>query len=291
MTASVAHPRRTARLWRQATARFLDSRSGRLATGVLLLLVIAALLGPALSPYDAAETDWQAVGVSPTLDGQHWLGTDRLGRDLFVRTLEGLRVSLGIGLLAALISVVIGTAVGTVAGYAGGRRDAVLMRIVDVLYAVPYLLFVILLTVVVGRDPWLLFAAIGAIGWLSTARIVRSQALSLMQRDFIAAAVACGASPSHIVLRHLWPNMAGLVVVQATLTVPQMILAEGFLSFLGLGVQEPLSSLGNLIADGTVDMETAPWMLLAPGLVLFVLVLACNTAGDALRAALDPRVD
>lgn len=291
MSIEGADSQRQETLWRQATGRVLRSRAARVAAVTLLLLVLAALLGPALSPHDAAGTDWQAVGVAPTLDGQHWLGTDRLGRDLFVRTLEGLRMSLGIGVMAALISIVIGTAVGTFAGYAGGRRDAFIMRVVDVLYAVPYLLFVILLTVVAGRDPWLLFAAIGAIGWLSTARIVRSEARALMQREFVAAAVACGAGPSRVVLRHLWPNVAGLVVVQATLTVPQMILAEGFLSFLGLGVQEPLASLGNLIADGAIDMETAPWMLLAPAVVLFVLVLALNLAGDALRNALDPRVD
>ncbi|MCC7199338.1 MAG: ABC transporter permease [Gammaproteobacteria bacterium] len=291
MTVEGADSQRQETLWRQATGRVLRSQSARVAGGALLLLVLAALLGPALSPHDAAGTDWQAVGVAPTLERQHWLGTDRLGRDLFVRTLEGLRMSLGIGVMAALISIVIGTAVGTFAGYAGGRRDAFIMRVVDVLYAVPYLLFVILLTVVAGRDPWLLFAAIGAIGWLSTARIVRSEARALMQREFVAAAIACGAGPARVVLRHLWPNVAGLVVVQATLTVPQMILAEGFLSFLGLGVQEPLASLGNLIADGAIDMETAPWMLLAPAVMLFALVLALNLVGDALRNALDPRVD
>lgn len=277
--------------WQAAASRLAQSRAALAAMGALAALLVLAIAGPMVSPHGAATLDWQAVGIPPTTAGQHWLGTDRLGRDLFVRTLAGLRVSLAVGLLATLISVTIGVGWGAIAGYAGGRIDAVMMRFVDVLHALPFVFFVILLTVVFGRAPGLLFVAIGAVGWLTTARVIRGQALALRQRDFIAAAIISGASPGRVIRRHLLPNLAGTAVVYATLLVPQMILAESFLSFLGIGIQEPLASLGSLVADGAAEMEAAPWMLVVPGSVLATLILSLNYLGDGLRDAFDPRED
>jgi oligopeptide transport system permease protein len=256
---------------------------------VLAVFAVLAVVGPHASPWAFDALDWERIGVGPSLDGSHWLGTDRLGRDLYVRTLHGVRVSLAIGLLATVVSLAIGVAWGAVAGYAGGRVDALMMRIVDVLYSLPYVFFVILLTVVFDRHPLTVFVAIGAFGWLTMARVVRGQALSLRHREFVEAAVAAGMTPSRVLWRHVVPNLAGPVIVYATLTVPQMILVESFLSFLGLGVQEPLASLGNLMADGAAEMEGAPWLLLVPGACLVTIVLALNFLGDALRDALDPR--
>lgn len=267
-------------------------RGNRAAVAGLLLLTTFAVLavaGPLASPWSYDALDWDHVGVGPTVEASHWFGTDRLGRDVFVRTLQGIRVSLAIGLLATIVSLVIGVTWGAIAGYAGGRVDAAMMRVVDVLYSLPYVFFVILLTVVFDRHPLTVFVAIGAFGWLTMARVVRGQALSLRHREFVEAAVAAGLPPARIVWRHVVPNLAGPVVVYATLTVPQMILTESFLSFLGLGVQEPLASLGNLMADGAAEMESAPWLLLVPGACLVAIVLALNFVGDGLRDALDTR--
>lgn len=275
----------------EAWTRFARHRVAVAATVVALCLVALALAAPAVSPHAPQSLDWEATGVSPTLARSHWLGTDRLGRDLFARTLAGLRISLLIGLAASAVSLVIGVTWGAVAGYIGGRVDAAMMRIVDILSALPYVFFVILLTVALGREPWLLFVAIGAVGWLTTARVIRGHAMALRRREFVTAAIVAGATPGRIVVRHLLPNLAGTIAVYATLAIPQMILAESFLSFLGLGIQEPLASLGNLVADGAVEMETAPWMLLVPGGVLATLVLCLNFIGDGLRDALDPRAD
>ncbi len=276
-------------LWSDARRRLVANRAAVASLWLLAAIAVLAVAGPHLSPWAFDALDWERMGVGPTTDGSHWLGTDRLGRDLYVRTLYGARVSLAIGLLATVVSLAIGVAWGAIAGYAGGRIDAVMMRVVDVLYSLPYVFFVILLTVVFDRHPLTVFVAIGAVGWLTMARVVRGQALSLRHREFVEAAVAAGVPPARIVWRHVVPNLAGPVIVYATLTVPQMILIESFLSFLGLGVQEPLASLGNLMADGAAEMETAPWMLLVPGTCLVAIVLALNFLGDGLRDALDPR--
>ena len=276
-------------LWREGLERLAANRAAVASLAVLLALGLLSVVGPSLSPYAGDELDWQHMGVPPQWEGGHWLGTDRLGRDLFVRTLQGTRLSLVVALLATGVSLLLGVGWGAAAGYAGGRRDAVMMRLVDVLYALPTIFFVIVLTVAFGRSPAVLLLAIGAVGWLTMARVVRGQALALMQRDFVEAAIAAGAGPSRIILRHLVPNLTGTVVVYATLMVPQMILVESFLSFLGIGIQEPLASLGNLIADGANEMESAPWILLVPATVLVVIVFCFNFLGDGLRDALDPR--
>jgi oligopeptide transport system permease protein len=275
--------------WVRSWGRLRRSRTAQLAAAVLAVIAVLALLGPMWSAFPYDRLDWQHIAVPP-LASAHWLGTDRLGRDLYVRTLYGVRLSLAIGLTATAVSVVIGVAWGATAGFLGGRVDGAMMRIVDVLNSLPYLFLVIALTTLFGRgNPYVLFAAIGAVGWLTMARIVRGQALSVRRRLFIEAAIASGASTPRILLRHVVPNVLGPVVVYAALTVPQMILFESFLSFLGLGVQEPLASLGSLIRDGAQQMGSAPWLLIVPASVLIALLLAFNFLGDGLRDALDPR--
>ena len=280
----MAEPGRRSDAWR----RLRRNRLAVTSIVVILLLAVMSLVGPSLSPHAYDQLDWTTLASPPTSSGSHWHGTDQLGRDLFVRTLYGARVSLLIALLATAVSVVIGVAWGTTAGYIGGRLDSIMMRVVDVLYSLPYIFFVIVLTVLFGRSLVLLFIAIGAVGWLTMARIVRGQTLSLRRREFIEAAVATGASTPRILLRHVAPNVVGPVVVYTSLIIPQMILFESFLSFLGLGVQEPLSSLGSLVAEGAAGMESSPWMLIVPASVLVVLLVCCTFLGDGLRDALDP---
>jgi oligopeptide transport system permease protein len=278
-------------LWGDARRRLRGNRAAVAAIAFIGLLVLAALLGPLVSPYALDEVDWNLSPLAspPSLANGHWFGTDSNGRDLFVRVWAGTQVSLLVALLATAVSVAIGVAWGATAGYLGGRVDGWMMRVVDVLYALPYMFFVIILTVVFGRSLWLIFLAIGAVGWLTMARIVRGQALALRGREFVTAAVALGLPAHRIIARHIVPNVLGTVIVYATLTVPQVILFESFLSFLGLGVQEPYTSLGRLVAEGAAEMETAPWQLLAPSAVLALLLLALNFLGDGLRDALDPR--
>jgi oligopeptide transport system permease protein len=257
---------------------------------VVLLFALLAVSAPALSRYAYDALDWQNLAAPPFSAASHWLGTDRLGRDLFVRTLYGVRISLLISIVTTSISIAIGVTWGAIAGYVGGRTDELMMRFVDVLYSLPYLFIVIILVTVFQRGSLpVLFFAMGAVGWLTTARIVRGQTLALKSREFVEAARATGLGPAAILLRHIIPNLVGAAVVYATLTIPQMVLFESFLSFLGLGVQEPLASLGSLINDGAQEMETAPWMLLAPAGSLVVLLVCFNLLGDALRDALDPR--
>lgn len=285
-----AAPRR-AGLWADAWSRLRRSRAAWLAALVLLAVVLAALVGPSLSVYGVDQVDWtqSTLASPPSLEAGHWFGTDANGRDLFVRTWIGTRMSLLVAVLATVVSVAVGVAWGATAGYLGGRVDDWMMRFVDVLYALPYMFFVIILTVVFGRSLVLIFLAIGAVGWLTMARIVRGQALALRQREFVEAAIALGLPARTIIFRHIVPNVLGTVVVYATLTVPQVILFESFLSFLGLGVQEPLTSLGRLVAEGALEMETSPWLLLVPSSVLGAILLALNFLGDGLRDALDPR--
>ena len=277
-------------LWSDARRRLRDNRAARAALVLLALLAVAALVAPALSPWDYDSLDWQHLAVPPGLAGAHWLGTDRLGRDLLVRTLHGARLSLLLGVLASAISLLIGVLWGATAGLAGGRTDAAMMRFVDVLYSLPYLFVVIILTTLFSRGSLgVLALALAAVGWLTTARIVRAQTLALRRREFLEAARATGVPPAGILWRHVVPNVAGPVAVYATLIVPQLILFESFLSFLGLGVQEPQASLGNLIYAGAQEMESAPWMLLVPATLLVLLLLCLNLLGDGLRDAFDPR--
>ena len=278
-------------LWGDAWQRLRRSRAAIVAASMLLLVCALALVGPWFSAYTVEQVDWtQATLASPpSLANSHWFGTDANGRDLFVRVWIGTRMSLLVAVLATIVSVVIGVAWGATAGYLGGRVDGWMMRFVDVLYALPYMFFVIILTVVFGRSLVLIFLAIGAVGWLTMARIVRGQALALRQREFVEAAIALGLSPATIIARHIVPNLLGTVIVYATLTVPQVILFESFLSFLGLGVQEPLTSLGRLVAEGALEMESSPWLLLVPSTVLAIVLLCLNFLGDGLRDALDPR--
>jgi oligopeptide transport system permease protein len=276
--------------WRRAGERLLSSVAARWALVLLAAIVMVSIIGPLLSPWSFDQLDWQHLAVPPGAAATHWLGTDRLGRDLFVRTLQGVQLSLLISVLATLVSLVIGIAWGAVAGFAGGRADEWMMRCVDVLYSLPYLFIVIILTTLFRRGSLgVLLFAIGAVGWLTTARIVRGQTLVLKRREFIEAARASGVPPLGVLLHHVVPNLLGPVAVYATLTIPQMIIFESFLSFLGLGVQEPHASLGNLISVGAQEMESAPWMLLVPATFLVMLLIALNLLGDALRDALDPR--
>jgi oligopeptide transport system permease protein len=277
-------------LWRDAARRLRANRAACGALGLLAAVALLALVAPPVSPWDYDSLDWQHLAQPPGLAAAHWFGTDRLGRDLFVRTLSGVRLSLLISLAASALSVGIGLAWGALAGFAGGRTDEWMMRFVDVLYSLPYLFIVIILSTVVGRGSIaVLLIAIGAVGWLTTARIVHGQTRALKRREFIEAARATGLPIRAILIRHIVPNLAGTVAVYATLTVPQMILFESFLSFLGLGVQEPHASLGNLINAGAQEMESAPWMLLVPAAFLVVLLVCLNLLGDGLRDALDPR--
>jgi len=276
-------------LWADAARRLWRNPAAAASLVVLGVVAFLCLAGPWLAPHPAEALDFERIAAPPALDDGHWFGTDNVGRDLFARTLEGGRISLLVGLLATLVSVLIGVAWGAVAGYLGGRVDALMMRAVDVLYALPFMFLVILLMVLFGRHFALVFVAVGAINWLDMARIVRGQTLSLRRREFVDAARLAGVPPLSIIRAHIVPNLLGTVIVCATLTVPQVILVESFLSFLGLGVQEPATSWGVLVNDGAADMEVAPWALLFPAGFLAVTLLCLNFLGDGLREALDPR--
>ena len=252
-------------------------------------MVVLVILGPLLSPFAIDQTDWYQLSAKPSFSSGHIFGTDDLGRDLFVRVMYGGRISLMVGLVATMVSVFIGVSYGAISGYLGGKTDAIMMRVVDVLYAMPFLFFVILLMVFFGRSILLIFIAIGAVNWLDIARIVRGQTLNIKGKEFVDAARAGGVSNTKIVFKHIVPNLLGLVVVYVALTVPQVILVESFLSFLGLGVQEPMTSWGALVNQGAKQMETSPCMLIFPGLFLATTLFCFNFIGDGLRDALDPR--
>ena len=269
--------------------RLRRSKAVMALAGVLAVVVVAAIVGPWFSPHDYQQTNFDRMFVGPTFADMHIFGTDDLGRDLFVRTMLGIRVTIVVAIVASLVSLLIGVVYGAVAGFVGGRVDALMMRFVDTLYALPFIFFVILLMVAFERNFLLIFVAIGAINWLDMARIVRGQTLSLREREFVAAARLTGVSTLRIILRHIAPNLVGVVIVYVTLTIPQAILVESFLSFLGLGVQEPRTTLGALVNAGVNQMEGAAFMLLIPAALLAFILLSFNFLGDALRDVFDAR--
>ena len=274
-------------LFRDALIRLTTNKLSLFSLIYILLLLVIAIITPFIAPYDYAYQDLALGASAPSSD--HLLGTDTLGRDLLTRMMYGSRISLMVGFLATSVALVIGVIWGTVAGFSGGKTDAIMMRIVDTLYGIPFIILIILLMVIFGRNLILLFLAIGAVEWLTMARIVRSQVLNLSKQEFILSAEAMGVSKLSIIFRHLIPNAMGPVIVYATLTVPQIMLLESFLSFLGLGVQPPLSSWGLLIRDGAVSMEEYWWLLIFPSLAFSLTLFSLNFIGDGLRDAIDPR--
>ncbi len=274
-------------LWQDAWHRLRKNKMAVSGLIVLVLLCVVALLTPWIAPYTYQEQDL-VLGAAPP-SAQHLLGTDTLGRDLLTLLMYGGRISLAVGFIATAVALLIGVLYGTVAGYFGGRVDAAMMRFVDILYALPFMIFIILLMVIFGRNILLLFLVIGSVEWLTMARIVRGQVQSLRQQEFVEAAVSLGLSQWTIIRRHLIPNTLGPVIVYTTLTIPGVMLFEAFLSFLGLGIQPPQSSWGLLISYGVETMEEYPWLLIFPGLVLSITLFALNFLGDGLRDALDPK--
>ena len=274
-------------LLKDALLRLTTNKLSLFSLIYIFILVFVALITPFIAPYDYAYQDL-ALGASPP-SSDHLLGTDTLGRDLLTRMMYGSRISLMVGFLATSVALIIGVIWGTIAGFSGGKTDAIMMRIVDTLYGIPFIILIILLMVIFGRNLVLLFLAIGAVEWLTMARIVRSQVLNLSRQEFILSAEAMGVSRLSIIFRHLIPNAMGPVIVYATLTVPQIMLLESFLSFLGLGVQPPLSSWGLLIRDGAVSMEEYWWLLIFPSLAFSLTLFSLNFIGDGLRDAIDPR--
>lgn len=274
-------------LWKDAWHRLSRNRLSLASLYILIALVLICVVGPWFSPYTNTEQNLKLASSPPST--RHWLGTDTLGRDLFTRIMHGGRVSLMVGLCATVVSLTIGVIYGAISAFLGGKTDAVMMRFVDIMYALPFTVFVILLMVFFGRNFILLFVAIGAVEWLTMARIVRGQVNSLRRKEFIEAAVALGLRKRRIIFRHLLPNVLGTIIVYATLTIPAVMLLEAFLSFLGLGVQPPMSSWGLLIKEGADRMEECPWMLIFPGSTFAVTLFSLNFLGDGLRDALDPR--
>ncbi len=274
-------------LWSDAIFRLSRNKAAMFGGVILILLIISAVLAPWIAPYSYSYQDLN-LGASPP-SSEHFLGTDILGRDLFSRILYGARISLLVGFVATGVALVIGVSWGIIAGYIGGKVDSIMMRIVDVLYGLPFIIFIILLMVIFGRNLWLLFGAIGAVEWLTMARIVRAQVIGLKNQEFVMAAKAMGVSNISMFRRHLLPNILGPIAVYATLTIPQVMLLEGFLSFLGLGIQPPMSSWGTLIKDGVESMEEYGWLLIYPGVTFTITLFALNFFGDGLRDALDPK--
>ena len=275
-------------LWQDARARLFKNKAAVTAMITLSIITLMAIFAPYLSEWALDDIDWES-GFPSAPDGSHWFGTDNNGRDMFVRTLYGARISLMVGILATTVSLIIGVTYGAVSGYFGGTVDNVMMRFVDIMYSLPFMFFVILLMVIFGRNIFLIFIALGAVEWLTMARIVRGQTMAVKRKEFVEAAHAGGVSNRKIIFRHIIPNILGPVIVYMTLTIPQVILTESFLSFLGLGVQEPLTSWGVLISEGAKVMETANWMLIFPAGFLAVTLFCFNFIGDGLRDALDPK--
>ena len=277
-------------LWEDARARLMRNKAAVVSLIVLGTLIVLAVLGQfGVWVHDYDTIYREEVWVPPTFENWHLFGTDAQGRDMVARTLVGLGVSLMVGIVATIVSLVIGVTWGATAGFIGGRVDQAMMRFVDILYSLPFIFFVIILMVVFGRNIILIFVAIGAVEWLTMARIVRGQTIALKRMEFVEAAEAAGVSRWMIIQRHIIPNVLGPVVVYVTLMIPVVILAESFLSFLGLGVQEPLTSLGRLISAGAQDMEVAPWTLIVPAVTMMVTLFCLNFIGDGLRGAIDPK--
>ena len=274
-------------LWSDAIYRLTRNKAAMFGAFILLILIVSAALAPWIAPYSYSFQNLELGASPPSAD--HILGTDVLGRDLLSRILYGARISLLVGFVATGVALVIGVSWGIIAGYAGGKVDSVMMRIVDILYGLPFIIFIILLMVIFGRNLWLLFGAIGAVEWLTMARIVRGQVMGLKNQEFVMAAKAMGVSNFSMFRKHLLPNILGPIAVYATLTIPQVMLLEGFLSFLGLGIQPPMSSWGTLIKDGVESMEEYSWLLIYPGISFTVTLFALNFFGDGLRDALDPK--
>ena len=274
-------------LWFDAWIKLRKNKLALVGFVILLFLIVVSLLTPWIAPYSYEEQNLMLGATAPS--AAHWLGTDIFGRDMLTRIMYGGRVSLMVGFIATAVALIIGILWGSIAGFVGGRVDAVMMRIVDIMYALPFMIFIVLLMVVFGRNILLLFVAIGAVEWLTMARIVRSQVMTLRKQEFVEAAYSMGLSPWAIIRRHIIPNTLGPVIVYTTLTIPSVMLLEAFLSFLGLGIQPPQSSWGLLINYGVETMEEYPWLLIFPGITLSLTLFALNFLGDGLRDALDPR--
>ncbi|MDA9799423.1 ABC transporter permease, partial [Luminiphilus sp.] len=274
-------------LWHDAWLRLRKNKLALLGGAVLLFMIVIALLTPWIAPYSYEAQNLDLGASSPS--AAHWLGTDIFGRDLLTQVMYGGRISLAVGFIATAVALLIGVTWGAIAGYVGGRVDAIMMRLVDILYALPFMIFIVLLMVVFGRNILLLFLAIGAVEWLTMARIMRSQVQSLRQQEFVEAAVSVGLSPATIIRKHIVPNALGPIIVYTTLTIPSVMLLEAFLSFLGLGIQPPATSWGLLISYGAETMEEYPWLLIFPGCALTLTLFSLNFLGDGLRDALDVR--
>ena len=284
---SLIEAERATSLWRDAWHRLAKNKMAVASMIILIAITLASFGGPFFLKQSYETQDLRLGAVPPNV--QHWLGTDTLGRDVFVRILYGGQISISVGICATAVALTIGVLYGTTSGFLGGKVDALMMRVVDIIFALPFTVFVILLMVFFGRKFVLLFVAIGAVQWLVMARIVRGQVLSLRYQEFIEAAEALGLSKLRIIFRHIIPNTLGPIIVYATLTVPSVMLLEAFLSFLGLGVQPPMSSWGVLIKEGAEALEEFPWLLIFPGLFLSITLFTLNFLGDGLRDALDPR--
>ena len=276
-------------LWSDARRRFLRNRAAVISLVVLAVICLACVIGPWVLPHAFDSADWDAMSTAPSFVNSHFWGTDDAGRDLLVRCLIGGRVSLTVGLLATISSVTLGIVWGATAGFVGGKVDAIMMRIVDMMYAIPYLLIAILLVTILGREFYLVVLTITVFSWMDMARVVRGQTLSLRSREYVEAARSIGVSTPRIIFRHIVPNLLGVVVIYTTVTVPGVILTESVLSFLGLGIQEPMTSWGVLIQDGAKTMEATPWILLFPAALLSITLYCFNFIGDGLRDALDPK--
>lgn len=276
-------------LWQDARRRFFRNKAAVASLIILCCIILFITFAPMLMPFSYEDTDWNMMGIAPDFESQHYFGTDSSGRDLLVRVAIGGRISLMVGIAGALIAVLIGTIYGAISGYFGGKVDMVIMRFLEILSSFPFMFFVILLVTFFGQNIFLIFIAIGMVAWLNLARIVRGQTLSLKNKEFVEAAIVCGVSRRQIIWRHIVPNVLGLVVVYASLEVPSLILFESFLSFLGLGTQEPMSSWGALLSDGAAQMETSPWLLAFPAFFLCLTLFCFNFIGDGLRDALDPK--